>query len=206
MVPRAEFQLADLPYPLDALEGKGMSKSTFEFHWGKHHRAYVTNLNGQIKGTDLEGKSLEEVTKATWNNGNPKPEFNNAAQSWNHEFFWNSMAPNGGGPPTGAIKDAIEKDFGGVEEFKKQFSQAGATQFGSGWAWLVLGSDGKLKVTKTPNAENPIANGSGTPLLTMDVWEHAYYLDVQNARPKYIQNFLEELISWDVVNKRLAEA
>jgi Fe-Mn family superoxide dismutase len=202
---RAAFQLADLPFPIDSLEKKGMSKETFEFHWGKHHRAYVDNLNKQIEGKDLASKSLEEVVKATWNGGKPSAEFNNAAQIWNHDFFWNSMSPNGGGEPQGELREAIDRDFGSYEEFKKQFSTAGATQFGSGWAWLVL-DNGKLKVTKTPNAETPLASGAGTPLLTMDVWEHAYYIDVQNRRPAYMSNYIDNLINWDKVAERYAAA
>ncbi|KAK9820021.1 hypothetical protein WJX72_005216 [[Myrmecia] bisecta] len=199
VITRAEFQLAPPPYELDALEPK-MSKKTLEFHWGKHHRTYVTNLNNQIKGTDLEKKSLEEVIKATWNNGKPTPEFNNAAQAWNHTFFWESMKPNGGGEPSGELKAAIEKEFGSVGELKAQLKQAGATQFGSGWAWLVS-DKGKLSVIKTPNAECPLHLGK-TALLTIDVWEHAYYLDVQNLRPTYIDTFLEHLVNWDKVAER----
>ncbi|KAL3133299.1 hypothetical protein ABBQ38_007178 [Trebouxia sp. C0009 RCD-2024] len=202
--PRAAFELDDLPYSTDALEPH-MSKTTFEVHWGKHHRTYVNNLNNQIQGKDLESKSLEEVVKATWNNGSPSPEFNNAAQAWNHKFFWSCMKAGGGGEPSGELKAAIESDFGSFEEFKKQFSTAGATQFGSGWAWLVK-DGGKLKVIKTPNAETPIASGAGTPLLTMDVWEHAYYLDVQNRRPDYIKTFLGELVNWDFVADNFASA
>ncbi|DBA77409.1 TPA: Fibronectin type III and SPRY domain-containing protein 1 [Trebouxia sp. C0005] len=204
LAPCAAIQLDDLPYSLDALEPH-MSKSTFEVHWGKHHRTYVNNLNNQIQGKDLESKSLEEIVKATWNGGSPSPEFNNAAQSWNHKFFWHSMKPGGGGEPSGELKSAIEKDFGSIEDFKKEFSTAGATQFGSGWAWLVKDGD-KLKVIKTPNAETPLASGAGVPLLTMDVWEHAYYLDVQNRRPDYIKTFLGELVNWDAVAERFASA
>ncbi|KAL0035976.1 hypothetical protein WJX77_010059 [Trebouxia sp. C0004] len=204
LAPCAAIQLDDLPYSLDALEPH-MSKSTFEVHWGKHHRTYVNNLNNQIQGKDLESKSLEEIVKATWNGGSPSAEFNNAAQSWNHKFFWHSMKPGGGGEPSGELKSAIEKDFGSFEDFKKEFSTAGATQFGSGWAWLVK-DGGKLKVIKTPNAETPLASGAGVPLLTMDVWEHAYYLDVQNRRPDYIKTFLGELVNWDAVAERFASA
>jgi Fe-Mn family superoxide dismutase len=181
-----------------------MSKQTFEFHWGKHHRTYINNLNNQIKGKDLEKKSLEEVIQATWNGGKPTPEFNNAAQAWNHTFFWESMKPNGGGQPTGELKSAIERDFGSFDEFVTQIKQAGATQFGSGWAWLVS-DNGKLKVTKTPNAELPLVHGQ-TALLTIDVWEHAYYLDVQNLRPKYLETFLDKLVNWDKVAERYQAA
>lgn len=202
--PRAAITLPNPPFELDALEGQGLSKATMEVHWGKHHRTYVDNLNKQIEGKPLADKSLEEIIQATWNNGSPSAEFNNAAQTWNHTFYWESIGPNGGGPPTGAIAQAIDNDLGGYEEFKKSFTQAGATQFGSGWAWLVL-DGGKLKVTKTPNAENPLHHGQ-TPLLTMDVWEHAYYIDVQNRRPEYIGNFLNNLINWDAVNARYEAA
>ncbi|KAK9868216.1 hypothetical protein WJX84_002333, partial [Apatococcus fuscideae] len=183
-VTRAAVTLPNPPFELDALESKGLSKATMEVHWGKHHRTYVDNLNKQLEGKPLADKPIEEIVKETWNNGSPAAEFNNAAQIWNHTFYWESMGPNGGGAPTGAIAEAINNDLGGFEEFKKQFTTAGATQFGSGWAWLVL-DGGKLKVTKTANAENPLHLGQ-TPLLTMDVWEHAYYIDVQNRWPEYI--------------------
>jgi Fe-Mn family superoxide dismutase len=197
--PRAEFELAPPPYALDALEPH-MSKATLEFHWGKHHRTYVTNLNGQVKGTPLENKSLDEVVVETWNNGNPTPAFNNAAQAWNHTFFWESLKPNGGGEPSGDLKKAIEEAFGSFDDFKTQIKQAGATQFGSGWAWLVV-DNGKLAITKTPNAENPVTQGK-TPILTLDVWEHAYYLDVQNRRPDYLTTVVDQLINWDKVAER----
>lgn len=202
--PRAELTLKPLPYPKDALEPK-ISAETLNFHHGKHHQAYVTNLNNQIKGTPLENLSLEEIIVKTWNNGKPTPEFNNAGQVFNHDFYWESITPKGPKEPSGELKAAIEKEFGSIDEFKKQFKAAGATQFGSGWAWLVL-EDGKLKVTKTPNAENPLPAPSQKPLLTMDVWEHAYYLDYQNRRPDYITTFVEELIDWDKVAQRYAAA
>lgn len=202
--PRAAFELKPPPYPMDALEPL-MSKNTFDFHWGKHHRAYVDNLNNQIKGTPLEKKSLEEVVVESWNNGSPTPVFNNAAQAWNHTFFWESMKPNGGGQPAGELMASIKRDFGSFEEFTKQFKAAGATQFGSGWAWLVTDSNGKLSVVKTANAENPLAIGNKA-ILTMDVWEHAYYLDVQNKRPAYIDTFVDKLIDWDSVAARYAAA
>ncbi|KAL4421987.1 hypothetical protein ABPG77_011010 [Micractinium sp. CCAP 211/92] len=202
---RAAFTLPPLPYPMDALEKKGMSKSTFEFHYGKHHAAYVNNLNGQIAGKDLESLSIEEVMLKTWNGGKPTPEFNNAAQVVNHTFFWESMSPNGGGKPTGKVAEAIERDLGGFDKFVEAFKAAGATQFGSGWAWLSVNKEGKLEVTKTPNAENPWVHGA-TPILTMDVWEHAYYLDVQNRRPDFISNFIENLIDWNRVEERYIAA
>eukprot|EP00878_Enallax_costatus_P000589 GHUV01000687.1.p1 GENE.GHUV01000687.1~~GHUV01000687.1.p1 ORF type:complete len:232 (+),score=89.62 GHUV01000687.1:123-818(+) len=204
MVPRAAITLKDPPYALDALEPH-MSKQTLEFHWGKHHRAYVDNMNKQTAGTELEGKSLEEVVLASWNGGNPTPVFNNAAQVWNHTFFWESMKPNGGGEPTGKLADAIKSSFGSFDEFKTQFKNAGATQFGSGWAWLVADKSGKLSIEKTPNAVTPVVEGK-TPILTMDVWEHAYYLDVQNRRPDYMTTFVDKLINWEEVAKRYQAA
>lgn len=204
VVVRAALELKSPPYALDALEPH-MSKQTLEFHWGKHHRAYVDNMNKQIAGTDLEGKSLEEIVLASWNKGSPTPVFNNAAQVWNHTFFWESMKPNGGGAPTGKLADAINASFGSLDEFKTQFKAAGATQFGSGWAWLVADKSGKLSIEKTPNAVTPVVEGK-TPILTMDVWEHAYYLDVQNRRPDYMTTFVDSLINWDEVAKRFAAA
>lgn len=173
------------------------AQTTFEFHWGKHHQAYITNLNNQIKGKDLEKLGLEEIILKTWNGGNPTPEFNNAAQSWNHTFFWESISPNGGGEPKGALAEAINKDFGSLDKFKEEFAAAAATQFGSGWAWLV-DSDKGLSVLKTPNAVNPLVTGE-KPLLTIDVWEHAYYLDFQNRRPDFIKNFWG-IVNWDRVS------
>lgn len=176
---------------------------TFEFHYGKHHQAYVTNLNNQIKGTDYENMTIEEVMLKSWNGGKPTPEFNNAAQVVNHTFFWESMGPNKGGAPSGKLADAINRDFGSFDAFKDAFKSAGATQFGSGWAWLSV-DNGKLEVSKTPNAENPWCHGK-TPILTMDVWEHAYYIDVQNRRPDYIATFFD-LINWDKVAERYEAA
>ena len=193
------FELPALPYAQDAL-APHMSAETFSFHYGKHHQAYVTNLNKMIEGTEFAGKSLEDVIKAS--DGGV---FNNAAQVWNHTFFWHSMKPQGGGAPTGAIADKINADFGSYDAFKDAFATAGATQFGSGWAWLVL-VNGKLEVRKTPNAETPLTEAGVTPILTMDVWEHAYYLDYQNARPKYIETFLNSLVNWDFANENLAKA
>ena len=193
------FELPALPYAQDAL-APHMSAETFSFHYGKHHQAYVTNLNKLIEGTDLASKSLEDVVKSSEGGV-----FNNAAQVWNHTFFWHSMKPNGGGAPTGAIADKITADFGSYDAFKDAFAAAGATQFGSGWAWLVL-VGGKLEVRKTPNAETPLTEDGVTPILTMDVWEHAYYLDHQNARPAYINTFLDHLVNWDFANENLANA
>jgi Fe-Mn family superoxide dismutase len=197
------FELPALPYPADALKPY-MSAETFSYHHGKHHAAYVANLNKLIEGTDLANKSLEEIIKATFGDPNKAGIFNNAAQVWNHTFFWESMKPGGGGAPTGPIADKINADFGSYDKFVEAFKTAAATQFGSGWAWLVL-EDGTLKVTKTPNAENPLVHGQ-TPLLTLDVWEHAYYLDYQNRRPDFISAYLEHLVNWDAANARLAAA
>ncbi|EAP91345.1 superoxide dismutase [Oceanicaulis sp. HTCC2633] len=196
------FTLPDLPYAQDAL-APHISGETLSFHHGKHHKAYVDKANDAIKGTDYEGLSLEEVIKKSWSEKNMGV-FNNAAQIWNHTFYWNSMSPNGGGKPTGAIAEAIDKSFGSYDKFAEEFKAAGAGQFGSGWAWLVKNGD-KLEVRKTLNAENPITDGA-TPLLTMDVWEHAYYLDYQNRRPDYIGDFLGKLVNWDFANQNLASA
>lgn len=196
------FTLPDLPYAQDAL-APHISGETLSFHHGKHHKAYVDKANDAIKGTDYEGLSLEEVIKKSWSEKNMGV-FNNAAQIWNHTFYWHSMTPNGGGKPTGAIADAIDASFGSYDKFAEEFKAAGAGQFGSGWAWLVKNGD-KLEVRKTLNAENPITDGA-TPLLTMDVWEHAYYLDYQNRRPDYIGDFLGKLVNWDFANQNLANA
>lgn len=194
------FELPALPYADDALEPH-YSANTFSFHHKKHHNAYVVNLNNLIKDTDFEAKTLVEIILASA--GKNPGVFNNSAQVWNHTFFWNSMSPNGGGAPTGAIADKITADFGSYENFVTEFKNAGATQFGSGWAWLVLGTDGKLKVTKTPNAETPLTAGE-KPIITCDVWEHAYYIDYQNLRPKFLEVFLEKLVNWDFANEMLA--
>ncbi|MCU7495960.1 MAG: superoxide dismutase, partial [Ignavibacteria bacterium] len=171
------------------------------FHHDKHHNAYVQNANKMLEGTDLANADLETIVKKTYGDQSKTGLFNNAAQVWNHTFLWNSMKPNGGGMPTGEIAGMIERDFGNYQKFVEEFKNAGATQFGSGWAWLVL-KDGKLQVTKTPNADTPIAHGE-KPLLTVDVWEHAYYLDYQNRRPDYLTTFVEKLINWDFVNQNL---
>ncbi|KAL9422856.1 hypothetical protein AB3S75_035026 [Citrus x aurantiifolia] len=218
----AKFELKPPPYPLNALEPH-MSKDTLEFHWGKHHRAYVDNLNKQIVGTELgDGKSLEDVVIASYNKGDLLPAFNNAAQAWNHDFFWESMKPGGGGKPSGELLGLIERDFGSFENFLEEFKAAAATQFGSGWAWLVYKAnnradvanavnplpsekDKSLLVVKTPNAVNPLV-WDYSSLLTIDVWEHAYYLDFQNRRPDYISVFMDKLVSWESVSKRLETA
>jgi Fe-Mn family superoxide dismutase len=186
--------LPNLPYDKNALEPH-ISAQTLDYHYGKHHNAYVVNGNKLIEGTEYENMPLEEIIKATANDAAKAGIFNNTAQVWNHTFYWNSMKPNGGGKPTGALLAKIEEDFGSYEAFAEAFAAAGATQFGSGWAWLVL-DNGTLKVTKTANAATPITEGT-KPLITMDVWEHAYYLDYQNLRPKYIETFLNSLVNWD---------
>jgi Fe-Mn family superoxide dismutase len=194
------IELPSLPYAKNALEPH-ISENTLNFHYGKHHQAYVTNLNKLIEGTDLAGKSLEEIIKISAADASKAGIFNNAAQVWNHTFYWNSMKPNGGGKPSGEVLAKIEADFGSFENFVTEFKTAGATQFGSGWAWLVL-ENGKLKVTKTANAETPLTT-LAKPLMTMDVWEHAYYLDFQNARPTYMETFLDKLVNWDFVVENL---
>jgi len=188
------FTLPDLPYAYDALQPY-MSKETLEFHHDKHHNAYVTTGNTLLKGSDLEGKSVEEVVVASF--GKNQPLFNNAGQHYNHIHFWQWMKPNGGGKPPGALLTKIEQDIGPYDKFKEDFIQAGVTQFGSGWAWLVV-KDGKLAIAKTPNGENPLVHGA-TPVLGVDVWEHSYYIDYRNARPKYLEAFVDNLINWDYV-------
>ncbi|MEO8878413.1 MAG: superoxide dismutase [Polyangiaceae bacterium] len=183
------FTLPPLPYAKDAL-APHISAETLEFHHGKHHKAYVDKLNELTAGKPEAEKSLEDIIKTS-----EGPVFNNAAQIWNHTFYWSSMKPNGGGEPTGDLKAAIDRDLGGLEKFSKAFTDAGVGQFGSGWAWLVMEGD-KLSVTKTANADLPMKHGQKA-LLTMDVWEHAYYIDFRNARPKYIETFLKSLINWD---------
>ena len=192
------FELPALPYAIDAL-APHISQETLEFHHGKHHNAYVTTLNNLIAGTDNENKSLEEIILSA----EAGPLFNNAAQVWNHTFYWNSMSPNGGGEPTGELAEKINAAFGSLDGFKEQFTQAGMTQFGSGWAWLVVNDAGDLEITKTPNAELPLTSGKKA-LLTMDVWEHAYYIDFRNARPSSIETYLSKLINWDFAAQNLA--
>lgn len=196
------FTQPALPFAMDALESYGMKAETFEYHYGKHHKAYVDNLNKLTDGTDLANKSLEEVIQISFKDSAKAGIFNNAAQVWNHSFFWNCLKPSGGGKPSGDLAAKIDKDFGSFDKFKEEFASAAATQFGSGWAWLV-DDGGTLKVMKTPNAENPLAHGKKA-LLTLDVWEHAYYIDFKNARPAFIQNFLDKLVNWDFVAQNLA--
>jgi len=195
------FELPSLPFAIDALEPH-ISARTFEFHHGKHHAAYVTNLNNLTKDTDLASKSLEEVIKVAAADLPAKQGiFNNAAQVWNHTFFWNCLKKGGGGKPGAKLLARIEADLGGFDKFKEDFKAAAVGQFGSGWAWLVL-DGGKLKITKTANADLPLAHGQKA-LLTVDVWEHAYYLDWQNRRPDFVQCFLDNLVNWDFVEANL---
>ncbi|MDF5732042.1 MAG: superoxide dismutase [Rhizonema sp. PD38] len=197
------FELPPLPYDYKDLEPH-ISAETLQFHHDKHHASYVTNLNNLTKDSPLADKSLEEVIKESVNDSAKTGIFNNAAQVWNHTFYWHCMKKNGGGSPTGELAEKINASFGSLDEFKKQFKEAGGTQFGSGYAWLVV-DNGNLKVVKTPNAANPITSGH-TPLLTADVWEHAYYLDYQNRRPDYLQTFLDSLINWEYVAEQYAKA
>lgn len=197
------YELPALPYGYDALEPY-MSKSTLEFHHDKHHATYVTNLNNLTKDTELAGKPLEDLIEATYNDPNKVGVFNNAAQVWNHTFFWNCMKSNGGGEPSGTLAEKINASFGSFDKFKEAFKSAGATQFGSGYAWLVI-DNGELKVVKTANAANPMTNNQ-IPLLTCDVWEHAYYLDYQNRRPDFLQTFLDRLVNWEFVSQQFANA
>jgi Fe-Mn family superoxide dismutase len=194
------IQLPDLPYAKDGL-APYISANTLEFHHGKHHRAYVDNTNKLIAGTELANESLETIVKKTVGDAAKSGLFNNAAQVWNHSFYWQCMKPDGGGKPTGKAADKINETWGSFDKFAEELKNAGVTQFGSGWAWLVL-DGGKLKVIKTANADTPIAHGV-KPLLTVDVWEHAYYLDYQNRRPDYLATFIEKLINWDFVKSNL---
>ncbi|MDB4977547.1 MAG: Superoxide dismutase [Myxococcaceae bacterium] len=192
------FELPPLPYAKDALQPL-MSAETFDYHYGKHHAAYVTNLNGLIANTPNEKKSLEEIILSS--DGGV---FNNAAQVWNHTFFWNSLKPKGGGKPTGDLAAAIDRDLGGFDKFKETFVQTAVKQFGSGWAWLVS-EGGKLKITSTANADLPLKHGQ-TALFTVDVWEHAYYIDYRNARPKFVEAVIDGLANWDFVTENLKKA
>lgn len=197
------FELPTLPYSSSALAEAGMCQETLELHHGKHHQAYVTALNGFVeKNPDLQGKSLEEIVKLSYNKADMAPVFNNAGQHWNHILFWLNLSPNGGKIPSKLEKKIVE-DLGSVDAFKEAFKTAGTSQFGSGWAWLVLGSDGKLKVTKTPNGSNPLATGEGKVLLALDVWEHSYYLDFRNRRPDYITNYLNKLANYEYAEAQL---
>lgn len=198
------FVLPELPYAKDAL-APHLSMENFDYHHGKHHNAYVVNLNKLLESNEkLQGNSLEEIIEISSKDSSLSGVFNNAAQIWNHTFYWNSMKSNGGGKPHGELAKQIEKDFGSFEKFAEEFKQAGVTQFGSGWAWLVWEA-GKLKVIKTANAATPITAGQH-PILTCDVWEHAYYIDFRNKRPDYLAVFLDHLVSWDFAEKLFAKA
>ena len=191
------FELPALPYEMNALEPH-ISKETLEFHYGKHHQTYVTKLNGLVPGTEFEGKSLEDVVKTS--SGGV---FNNAAQIWNHTFYWNCLSPNGGGAPSGPIAAAIDAAFGSFDKFKEEFNTAAANNFGSGWTWLVKQADGSVAIVSTSNAATPLTDSTLTPLLTVDVWEHAYYIDYRNSRPNYLEAFWN-LINWDFANANYA--
>lgn len=190
----SQFVLAPLPYADNALEPV-ISANTLSFHYGKHHNTYVTNLNNLVAGTELAGQSLEQIIRATAGQTDKAGIFNNAAQVWNHMFYWLSLKPNGGGEPPATLKQKIEAAFGSVDACKKELATAAVTQFGSGWAWLVLDGD-KISIAKTSNADSPLTKNI-RPLLTIDVWEHAYYLDYQNRRPDYVNTILDKLINWD---------
>ena len=192
--PGGAFSLPKLPYEENALE-PAISARTLSFHYGKHHATYVKTLNNLVKGTDYQDEELEEVVRRSAKDGKAKPIFHNAAQAWNHSFYWDSMAPRGGGEPGGKLKAAFERDFGGTKEFRAAFSKAADSLFGSGWAWLVAGKGGKLSILATADADTPIVHGQ-KPLLTIDVWEHAYYLDYQNRRPDYVAAWLDNLVNW----------
>jgi Fe-Mn family superoxide dismutase len=190
------IELPALPYARDAL-APHISAETIDFHYGKHHQTYVTNLNNQIAGTDFEAKDLEAIIRSSTGGM-----FNNAAQVWNHTFYWNCLAPNGGGEPTGKLAEAINAAFGSFAEFKDKFTQTALTTFGSGWAWLVQRPDGSVALVSTSNAATPLT-GDDRALLTCDVWEHAYYVDYRNARPKYVEAFWN-LVNWDFVSRQMA--
>lgn len=190
------FELPALPYEKNALEPH-ISAETLEYHYGKHHNTYVVNLNNLVKGSEFEGKSLVEIVKTSTGGV-----FNNAAQVWNHTFYWHCLSPQGGGEPTGAVAEAINKSFGSFAAFKEQFTDAAVKNFGAGWTWLVKKADGSLAIVSTSNAATPLT-GADVPLLTVDVWEHAYYIDYRNARPKYLENFWA-LVHWAFVAENLA--
>ncbi len=197
------FELPTLNYAKSALGAKGMCEETLDLHHGKHHQAYVTALNGFVeKDPALQGKSLEDIVKMTHNDAAKAPVFNNAGQHWNHILFWQSMSPTGG-KITPKLQAKIDSDLGGTDKFKDAFKAAGVSQFGSGWAWLVLGTDGKLKVTKSPNGSNPLATNEGKVLLACDVWEHSYYLDFRNRRPDYLANWLDNLANYEYAEAQL---
>ena len=198
------FELPDLPYAHDALASSGMSEETLQYHHDIHHKAYIDKTNDLIKGTDMEGKSLEEIVKATYEDEDKQGLFNQASQAWNHIQFWEMMKPNGGGAIPSELESRLKDDFGSVDGFKQAFKEAGGSQFGSGWVWLTEDA-GKLKVISTPNGVNPICLGRGT-LLGCDVWEHSYYIDFRNKRPDYLGNFLDNLVNWENVASRMGNA
>ena len=191
------FTLPELPYAKDAL-APTISEETLEYHYGKHHQTYVDKLNGLVPGTEFEGKSLEEIIKSS--SGGV---FNNAAQIWNHTFYWKSLSPNGGGEPTGALADAIKATFGSFDDFKAKFNDSAVNNFGSSWTWLVKKADGSLAIVNTSNAATPITEEGVTPLITVDLWEHAYYIDFRNARPKYLEGFWS-LVNWEFAASNFA--
>lgn len=197
------FTLPPLPYDKSALQPH-MSVKTLEFHYGKHHQGYVTNLNNLVKNTPFASKPIEAIIRDTAKDESRTGLFNNAAQVWNHTFFWDSMKPNGGGAPAGELAERMNRDFGGFDKFRELFKHAAVGQFGSGWAWLVADKS-ELRVTNLPNAMTPMVQGQ-TPLLTCDVWEHAYYLDYQNRRPDFVQVFLDKLVNWEFAAMNLAHA
>jgi len=192
-----EHTLPPLPYAMDAL-APHLSKETFEFHYGKHHQAYATNLNNLIKGTEFENAGLEDIIRKSAGGI-----FNNSAQVWNHSFFWNSMKPSGGGEPGGALADAINRKWGSYAGFKEAFTKSATTNFGSGWTWLVKKPDGSVDIVNTANAGTPLTTADKA-LLTIDVWEHAYYIDFRNARPKFVETFLNHLVNWDFAARNFA--
>ncbi|WP_234736025.1 superoxide dismutase [Tellurirhabdus bombi] len=199
------FELAPLPYASDALE-PNIDKQTMEIHHGKHHQTYVTNLNNAVNGTDLEGKSIEELLAEV--SKYPVAVRNNGGGHWNHTFFWGLLSPDGGGQPTGKLAEAITEKFGSFDTLKEEFAKAATTRFGSGWAWLIVTPSGELAVTSTPNQDNPlmdVADQKGTPILGLDVWEHAYYLKYQNKRPDYIAAWWN-VVNWDAADKAYQEA
>ena len=197
------FTLPPLPFAAGALAARGMCQETLELHHGKHHAAYVATLNGLVEKSDaLKGKSLEELIRMSYGREDLQPVFNNAGQHWNHSVFWESLSPTGGSIP-GVLEKKLVEDFGSVDKFKETFKTTAVGQFGSGWAWLVLGRDGKLKITKTPNAGTPLATGEGKVLLVLDVWEHAYYVDFRNRRPDFTDNFLNKLANYETAAAKL---
>jgi len=193
------FTLPDLPYPKDALQPH-MSAETFDYHWGKHHKAYVDKTNGMLGEKGLEGSSLTDVIKAAKERGD-KGLFNNSAQIWNHSFFWQCLAPQGSTQPSGRLKEMIDSDFGGHQALLEKLATESANHFASGWGWLIL-NNGKLEVTSLHDADSPVAHGM-SPLLTVDVWEHAYYIDYRNERPRFLKSVLENIINWDFVGQNL---